>query len=157
LAKVDHKLSESNTVTVSYFETSGTNTVKSGGTSSAVPWSQQQFDWRQHEANVSDTWVISPSKINQVWFNYTRNFGGRLNVPQTSLAALGSLFTPQGTPSLPQITVTGFFTLGQAIAGPVAGTNFYSVRDTFSYMHGRHAFKFGGEVSLDKDIQQTLL
>src|SRR6185369_2679752 len=55
------------------------------------------------------------------------------------------------------ITVSGYFTLSNAIGGPVAGTNFYSVRDVYSWMKGRHAVKLGGEVSLDKDIQQTLL
>ncbi|HWX53582.1 MAG TPA: carboxypeptidase regulatory-like domain-containing protein [Verrucomicrobiae bacterium] len=154
LGKVDHSFSENRRLTASYFETSGSNTVSAGGN---LPWSQQQFTWRQHEANVSDTWSLGPDKINQVWLTYTRNFAGRLNVPQMTLATLGSAQTVQGTPSLPQITVTGFFTLGQAIAGPLAGTNFYAARDTFSYNHGRHAFKFGGEVSLDKDIQQTLL
>src|SRR5882724_11830259 len=157
LAKVDHNLNDNHRLTLSYFQTNGTNTVKSGGTAQALPWSQQEFDWRQQDANVSETWVISPQKINQIWLTYTRNFGGRLNVPQTSLGTLGSLFTAQGTPSLPQISITNFFTLGQAIAGPLAGTNFYSTRDTFSYTRGRHAFKFGGELSLDKDIQQTLL
>jgi len=157
LGKVDHSFNENRRLTVSYFETSGTNTLIPGSGNTQLPWSQQEFDWRQHEANVSDTWSISPNKINQIWLTYTRNFGGRLNVPQTNLASLGSLQTIQGTPALPQIAVTGFFNLTQAIAGPVAGTNFYSARDTFSYNHGRHAFKFGGELSLDKDIQQTLL
>jgi Carboxypeptidase regulatory-like domain len=155
LAKVDHNFSDKRRLTASYFETSGTNTVVAG--TGNLPWSRQEFDWRQHEANVSDTWFISPTQVNQVWLTYTRNFGGRLNVPQTSLAALGSLQTVQGTPSLPQIGVSGFFNLTQAIAGPLAGTNFYSARDTFSYNRGRHGFKFGGELSLDKDIQQTLL
>src|SRR5262249_57491206 len=68
-----------------------------------------------------------------------------------------SVGTVEGTPSLSQISVAGFFNLTQAIAGPVAGTNFYSARDTLSYNAVRHAFKFGGELSLDKDIQQTLL
>jgi Carboxypeptidase regulatory-like domain len=155
LAKVDHNFNEKHRLTVSYFETSGTNTVRAG--TGNLPWSRQRFDWRQHGANVSETWVVSPDKVNQAWLTYTRNFGGRLNVPQQSLADLGSLFTPQGTPSLPQLNVTGIFNLTQAIAGPVAGTNFYSLRDTLSYTRGRHAFKFGGEVSLDKDIQQALL
>jgi hypothetical protein len=154
LGKIDHALTGHHQLTASYFETSGTNTVVPGGN---LPWSRQQFTWRQHEANLSDTWSISSDKINQVWLTYTRNFAGRLNVPQITLASLGSLQTVQGTPSLSQIGVTGFFSLTQAIAGPVAGTNFYSARDTFSYNRGRHAFKFGGEFSLDKDIQQTLL
>jgi hypothetical protein len=98
--------------------------------------------------------------INQTWLNYTRNFGGRVNTPQLSLASLGSLFTIQGTPSLPQITISGgpdTINLGSQIAGPQAGTNFYSIRNVFSLNHGRHALKFGAELSLDKDIQQTLL
>ncbi|HLJ90212.1 MAG TPA: carboxypeptidase regulatory-like domain-containing protein [Candidatus Angelobacter sp.] len=155
LAKVDHDLNQNNRITASYFETSGTNTIRAGAGN--LPWSRQRFDWRQHDLNLSDTWTIGPNKVNQVWINFTRNFGGRLNVPGTSLADLGSSFTPQGTPSMPQLTVNGFFNLTQAISGPVAGTNFYGLRDTFSYTHGRHALKFGVEMSLDKDVQQTLL
>jgi len=163
LAKVDHNLTESRRLTLSYFETSGDNQVVPGTNANTqtaqnqLPWSIQQFAWRQHNANVSGTWSLNSNMVNQVWLNYTRNFGGRTNVPPTSLTALGSSAIIQGTPSLPQIGVTGFFNLTQAIAGPVTGTNFYSVRDVFSYTHGRHAFRFGGELSLDKDIQQALL
>ena len=63
----------------------------------------------------------------------------------------------QGPSSLPQITVTGFFTAASAIAGPVAGSNFYTIRDVASWSHGRHTFTFGADETLDKDIQQTLL
>src|SRR5262249_20261973 len=163
LAKVDHNLTESRRLTLSYFETSGDNQVVPGTNANTqtaqnqLPWSIQQFACRQHNANVSGTWSLNSNMVNQVWLNYTRNFGGRTNVPPTSLTALGSSAIIQGTPSLPQIGVTGFFNLTQAIAGPVTGTNFYSVRDVFSYTHGRHAFRFGGELSLDKDIQQALL
>src|SRR5215813_8466362 len=155
LGKIDHQLNSAHRLSFSYFETSGTNTVKAG--SGNLPWASQQFKWRQHNVNASDVWVISATKINQVWGTYTRNFGGRLNLPAVSLGDLGSAFTIQGTPSLPQITVSGFFTLTNSIGGPTAGTNFYSIRDVFSWAKGRHALKFGGEVSLDKDIQQTLL
>jgi hypothetical protein len=165
LAKIDHDISDQNRISLSYFETSGSSTVVSGGIKSGtvstpntnLPWATQVFNWRQHDANVSDTWTLGPTKVNQLWLTYTRNFGGRLNLPGTSLADLGSAFTPEGTPSLPQITVSNFFTLGNSIAGPVAGTNFYEARDTFSWVKGRHALKFGGDFSLDKDIQQTLL
>jgi len=155
LLKIDHQINSAHRLTGSYFETSGTNTVRSG--SGNLPWAYQQFEWRQHDLNLSDVWVMGPDKVNQAWATYTRNFGGRLNLPQTSLGDLGSAFTIQGTPSLPQITVSGFFTLTNSIGGPTAGTNFYSVRDVFSWFKGRHALKFGGEVSLNKDIQQTLL
>lgn len=155
LVKLDHQMNAAHRLTFSYFETSGTNTVRAG--TGNLPWASQQFNWRQHNVNLSDTWVISPGMINQVWATYTRNFGGRLNLPATSLGDLGSAFTIQGTPSLPQITVSGFFTLSNAIGGPTAGTNFYSVRDVLIWTKGRHTLKLGGELALDKDIQQTLL
>ena len=155
ILKIDHQINASHRFTGSYFETAGTNTVKAG--SGNLPWANQQFNWRQHDINASDVWVIGADKINQVWLTYTRNFGGRLNLPQTSLGDLGSTFTIQGTPSLPQINVSGFFNLTNSIGGPVAGTNFYSLRDVYSWNKGRHSLKLGGELSLDKDIQQTLL
>jgi hypothetical protein len=154
LVKVDHAINDSQRLTGSYYETSGVNIFQSTGN---LPWSKQDYNWRQQNVNASHTWSIGSSSVNQFWVTYTRNFGGRLNLPGMSLGDLGSTFRPQGTPSLPQITVSGYYTLGQSIAGPVAGTNFYSVRDVVSYMRGRHTFKFGGELSLNKDIQQTLL
>jgi hypothetical protein len=154
LAKVDHSVSDHQLVTLSYFETAGHNAIPGGGN---LIWSTQNFDWRQHNANASDTYTISPTMVNQVWLSFTRNFGGRMSTPQESLANFGSSFQVQGTPSLPQIAVTNYFTLGQAISGPVAGTNFYSIRDVLSWTKGKHTLKLGGELSLDKDIQQTLL
>lgn len=155
LGKVDHQLNAAHRLTLSYFLTQGTNEVKAG--TGNLPWGHQQFKWRQHNVNLSDVWIISSDKINQLWMTFTRNFGGRLNIPETSLGDLGSAFTIQGAPSLPQITVAGFFTLTNSIGGPRAGTNFYSIRDVFSWTRGSHSLKIGGEISLNKDIQETLL
>jgi len=155
LAKVDHQLNEEHRLTFMYFNTAGTATVFPG--SGNLPWATQDYKWRQHNLNVSDVWVISPDKINQVWLTFTRNLGGRLNFPETTLADLGSAFVPQGKASLPQITVTGYFSLTNSIGGPRAGTNLYSIRDVFSWNTGRHAVKIGSELSLNKDIQETLL
>lgn len=155
LGKADYQLNAAHRLTVSYFNTGGTSTTKAG--SPNIPWSLQNSTWRQHSVNASDVWVISASQVNQAWLTFSRNFGGRINSPATSLTDLGSAFTIQGTPNLPQITVTGYFTLGEQIGGPIAGTNFYSARDVFSWIKGNHSLKLGGEISLNKDIQQTLL
>src|ERR1041385_3510787 len=155
LGKADYQVNDAHRLSVSYFNTGGTSRTRGG--SGNLPWSFQDSTWRQHSVNASDVWILSAAKVNQIWLTFSRNFGGRINTPTTSLTDLGSAFTIQGTPNLPQITVTGYFTLGQQIGGPTAGTNFYSGRDIFSWIKGKHSLKIGGELSLNKDIQQTLL
>ena len=162
LVKLDHNLTANHRLSGSYFYTTGENTVPplnstSGQPNGNIPWSIQSFSWRQQNVNLSDTWTARPNLVNQVWIGYTRNVGGRTNLPATSLGDLGSEFTIQGPHSLPQITVTGFFTAASAIAGPLAESNFYDVRDVVSWSHGRHTISFGADETLDKDIQQTLL
>ena len=101
LIKIDHQINDAHRLSGNYFLTTGTNTVRAGGGN--LPWASQNFNWRQHNVNVSDTWVIRSNRVNQGWFSFSRNFGGRLNLPETSLADLGSAAVIQGAPSLPQI------------------------------------------------------
>jgi hypothetical protein len=164
LVKLDHYLTKSHRLSGSYFYTSGNSTVpplnsNSGLPNGNIPWSVQRFSWRQQNLNLNYTWTHGPALVNQAWISYTRNFGGRLNLPALSLEDLGAAFTTQGAHSLPQIMVQGpiAFTAANAIAGPLAGTNLYSIRDLAIYNRGRHAILFGAEEILDKDIQQTLL
>jgi hypothetical protein len=153
LVKIDHSFTDQHRLSGSYYETSGSNPLPLG----SMAWSTETYTWRQQNLNVSDTYALNANTVNQFWVSYTRQFGGRLDTPAVSLGDLGSSFTIQGPKSLPQIAVTGYFTLSESIAGPVAGTNFYSVRDQVSLTRGRHTLKLGGEISLDKDIQATLL
>ncbi len=164
LIRLDHNVTANQRLSGSYFYTAGNNTVPplnsaSGLPSGNIPWDVQQFDWRQQNVNLNHTWAVNSALVNQAWLSYTRNFGGRVNLPGISLGDLGSEFTIEGPPSLPQLTVQGpvAFTAASAIAGPLAGSNFYAIRDLISYNHGRHALSFGAELVLDKDIQQTLL
>lgn len=155
LIKLDHLVTETQRLTVSYYTTAGNNAIVPPGGN--VPWSVQAYNWRQQNANVNYTWTATPSFVNQTWLSYIRYFGGRTNLPATSLHELGSAFAVQGPEALPQISVSGYFTLGQGIAGPVAGDNVYNLRDVASYTTGRNSLRFGGEISLAKDIQETLL
>lgn len=152
--KVDQYIGQNHQLTGSYYRNQGKTLESLAGN---LPWSQRQFEWTQQNFNASDTWTISPSTINQFRLTYVRNFGGRLNLPQLSLGDLGSQFRVQGTPSLPQITVNGFFTLGQGIAGPAAGSNFYGVRELLSIAGGKHSIKAGADLSLEKFIHDTTL
>jgi hypothetical protein len=155
LVKIDHQLNDAHRLSGSYFFTTG-ESVTTAGTGN-LPWALYSFNWTQHNLNVSDTWAIGTDKINQLWFSYNRNYGGRLNLPETSLQDLGSSAIIMGAPALPQITVSGYFTLTNAIGGPTAGGDFYSIRDVFSWTKARHAIKMGGELSYNKTIQDVLL
>jgi hypothetical protein len=155
LFKLEHQVNNAHRLTGSYFITSGETTVRAG--TGNLPYASQKYSWTQHNVNFSDTWVMSGSRINQAWVTYVRNYGGRQNLPATSLTDLGSSAIIQGDPSLPQITVSGYFTLTNAIGGPKAGDDFVALRDVFSWTTARHAIKAGGELSYDHTVQDTLL
>jgi hypothetical protein len=154
--KLDHNLSQAHSIALSYFYQKGTDTQPLSLTGN-IPWVDRDFKWSQHNVNLADTWTLSPTTINQFRATYARQFGGRVNNPTTSLGDLNSKFKIQGDPTLPRLTVSGFFTGQTSIAGPDAGSDYWAVRDALSVSRGRHSFKFGGEVSYEKIVHDTLL
>ena len=154
--KLDHHLTSTHSLAVSYFYLKGTDTQPLSG-SGNIPWVDRDFKWTQHNFNVADTWTLSPTIINQLRVSYMRQFGGRVNSPTTSLGDLNSRFTIQGDPTLPRLTVSGYFTGQVAIAGPDAGSDYFAVKDSVSMIRGNHSFKFGGEVSYEEIVHDTLL
>jgi hypothetical protein len=154
LLKIDQNFSQNHRLTGEVFETSGVNAVNSGGN---VVWSKQNYVWRQWNANINDTYTLGLNWVNEAWISYARNLGGRVNTPAVALGQYGSAYAVQGTPSLPSLGVSGYFTAGQGISGPRAGSNFYELRDTVLWNHGNHSVRFGGDLALDKDVQESLL
>jgi len=154
--KLDHNLSQAHSIALSYFYQKGTDTQPLSLTGN-IPWVDRDFKWSQHNLNLADTWTLGPTTINQFRATYARQFGGRVNNPTTSLGDLNSKFKIQGDPTLPRLTVSGFFTGQTSIAGPDAGSDYWAVRDALSVSRGKHSFKFGGEVSYEKIVHDTLL
>ncbi|MDE1163366.1 MAG: carboxypeptidase regulatory-like domain-containing protein [Acidobacteriaceae bacterium] len=153
MGKIDHRLTDKQTIRGSWFYLKGLNNIQAG--SGSIPWSTQAQDYTVHVINLSHTYTLSSNKVDQTWVSYTRSIGGRINNPSKDLSSFGSSFAIQGRPSLPNIGVTGYFTLTNAIDGPTAGTNFYSLRNLFIWNKGSHSLSIGGEASLNKDVQQT--
>ena len=154
--KLDHRINTNQTVALSYFYQKGTDTQPLS-LSGNIPWVDRDFKWTQHNINLAHTWTLSPTKINQFRATYMRQFGGRVNNPGTSLGDLGSKFQIQGDPTLPRLTVTGYFTGQVSIAGQDAGSDYYGIMDALSISHGRHSFKFGADLSYEKIVHDTLL
>jgi Carboxypeptidase regulatory-like domain/TonB dependent receptor len=161
--KLDYQLTPMHTMAVSYFYLKGSDTQPLSGSASSstsggnIPWVDRDFNWTQHNVNFADSWTLSPSMINQLRVTYMRQFGGRVNNPAMSLGDLNSRFQIQGDPTLPRITVSGYFNASAQIAGPDAGSNYWAVKDSLSIAKGNHWFKLGGEVSYEKIVHDTLL
>jgi hypothetical protein len=161
--RLDHALTPDNSLALSYFYLKGTDTQPLSGTASSatgggnIPWVDRDFEWTQHNLNVTNTWTMSPTLFNQLRFTFVRQFGARVNNPTTSLGDLNSRFTIQGDPTLPRLTVQGYFTGQTSIAGPDAGSDYFAIKDSLTMTRGNHAFKFGGEVSYEKIVHDTLL
>ena len=154
VVKADHNLNAAHRLTGSVFFTQGSDLV---GLLGNIPWVSRNFTWRQYNWNASDTWIMSPTRVNEFRAAYVRDFGGRVNLPAISLGDLGSSYKIQGAPSLPQISVSGRFNLTSAIPGPVAGSNLYQVRDLVSISASKHSLRIGVEAILEKEIHDTLL
>jgi outer membrane receptor protein involved in Fe transport len=156
LIKGDFQLYPKHRTTLAYYQSIGTQVTLPSG-SNLPGWALNDYTYRQQNANASDIWTPSSRSGNQIWLSYTRMLAGRVSNPAQSLAAYGSDINVQGTPSLAQISVTSFFTLGNAISGPLAGDNLYGIRDVFSTTRGTHTLNAGAELYLEKDRLETLL
>lgn len=156
LIKTDHQLTPTHRLTLSYFLYDYSN--RDVPSTLTQKWSYSNYKTKQQNANVSDIWTVSPRSVNQIWLSYTRQAGGRVPVPSDStFADFGSDFGISGTPSRGQVSIPGWFTLGQAITGPKAGSNVYGLRDLLSTTRGRHTLSLGAEGGLEKDFLQTSL
>ncbi len=149
LGKYEQVLGDKDRVAVTYFYLNSTQNAFGTGN---LLWSTNQSYSTQQNVNISDVHTFNPTIVNQAWISFTRVAGGRVNLPQVSLGDLGSNFTIQGPKALPELVVSGYFTVGGALAGPVTTTDFYSIRDLVSMTKGKHSINFGGELALDKNM-----
>jgi len=156
LLKGELQLVPNHRISLSYFQSLGSQINLPSG-SNLPGWALSNYAYRQQNGNASDVWTLSSRSVNQLWLSYSRMMAGRISNPAESLSAFGSDINVQGTPSLAQISVANFFTLGNAISGPLAGDNIYGIRDVFNSTRGKHALSAGGEVYLEKDRLETLL
>lgn len=150
LGKFDDSLTDKDHVAVTYFFVRTTQNGFGGG--NFAPWTINQSYTDQTNANISDVHTFSATTANQAWLTFTRAAGGRVNLPAINVGQLGSKYTIQGPSTLPNIAVSGYFTAGVSLAGPVTTSDFYSLRDMVTMTKGKHTLIYGGELALDKGM-----
>ncbi len=141
----------------SFFQAAGAN----------LPGFGAIFDTRVQQWNLSHTWVIGSTAVNEFRFNYFREGQGRLDHPirindvhaSCKTVPASMCFTDPTNPQLgittalpgregvPFVSVSGGFAVGDNFEGelPQVG-NTFQWTDNYSRVIGKHSLKFGGDV-----------
>jgi outer membrane receptor protein involved in Fe transport len=104
-------------------------------------------------AGLSDVHAFSASKINELKIGYTRYqvnaipfFEGQPLATQLGIPGINDPNNPL-TGGLPNIQISGLNYLGNGDWFPeVLHENNYQLLDSFTYIHGHHSFKMGGDL-----------
>src|SRR5579863_1878212 len=149
VAKIDYHINDHHTLNGMYFQSVGTITAED------VIYLQPQ--WLSHQINtpkvvgVDETWVPNSKWVNDARFGYINMDRNNKTLDQSTPASAYGIYTGVTNPvigSLPKIHIAGFSNLGgspgwPSLQGPAV---VYQFVDYVSYLHGNHAFKFGGEL-----------
>ena len=164
LIKIDYHPNDKNSVNGFYFIGKGDGTFVDNPLGEvATPWLTVQSA-KTHVAAGNWTWTPNSSWVNEVRVGYSRYYQVFLSNDSSDNPAnykfngsTYNLYTGQTNPAyfgLPEITFNSFgptFSLGLGWPKYVGPDSTLQLLDHVSYLHGRHAFKFGGEVLVMKN------
>jgi hypothetical protein len=147
LGRIDYQLSAKHQLTGSVFQSFGNVTNPGLDGNQILSYSSARQLNTTSNVILSDTWLISPTKLNTVRLFYTVNHTQTQQIkPTTSWKNLGSTIN-DGYPviSSPVISITGYYQQGLAAAG-ITNNNMQTlgVEDTFNWTLGNHQVKIGG-------------
>lgn len=164
LAKVDYHLNEKNVVSGFYFISPGSGTfVDNPGREVSPQWLTEQYA-RSQVGSGSWTWTPNSNWVNQARVGYSHYYQVFESVDHnqnpanyTFNGSTYNIFTGQADPQyfgLPRIRIggpqflggSGGFQLGLQWPKTVGPDGVLQFADQVSYLRGKHAFKFGGEI-----------
>ncbi len=149
VGKVDYHPSDHHTFTGAYFWGNGNAVGEDSG------YTDQIFDTigrlKAQLLATSWTWTPNSTWVNDLrfgWNRYLRNTQtGDYLTPPTAYGLNTGVTDPQ-LQGFPIVAVQGFTSMGGGNKSPrnFGPGNDYDLVDHVSYLHGKHAFKFGGEM-----------
>jgi hypothetical protein len=148
IGKMDYHLNDHHTITGAFFYGRGDATGEDGARTQAY------FDTagavRAKFLTTSWTWIPNSTWVNDLrfgWNTYDKNSTvADVNTPASSYGINTGVTNPQ-LGGMPVIAVSGFTQLGADVDSPkrFGPSSDYDLVDHISFLHGKHAFKFGGE------------
>ncbi len=153
MANGDYLQSDRSKLSARYFSAYGNTdaTLPSEGTGSVPGFPRLQND-QFVNTSLTHTYVLNPNLFNEASVGYHRIFVASHDVSALSYSDLGVLAAPTVNDA-PYIVVNGSYTLGGGIPEEEVN-NVFTGTDSVSYVHGRHALRFGGtltRIQLDID------
>ena len=169
--RLDHSITPSQKFTAYYYfeddsRTDPFSTFQAAGAN--LPGFDALFKTRTQQWNLSHTWTIGSTAVNEFRFNYFRESQESQNHPLHTFASVQdscitiaptNCFTDPGNPAagittdlpgrvgLPFINVSGGFAIGNNFEGELPQTgNTFQWTDNYTKTMGKHTFKFGGDV-----------
>jgi Carboxypeptidase regulatory-like domain/TonB dependent receptor len=163
LAKVDYHLNEKNTLSGMFFIGQDYGTWVDNPGAITAPWSETNLPFRNRIGTGAWTWTPNSKLVNEAKVGYTHVYAPDLSADRNANPAspwglsngiptgygINTGITNPTFYGLPLIYISGFTNLGGGNWPRFVGPNSYTeFIDQVSYLRGKHAFKFGGEVNL---------
>jgi hypothetical protein len=158
LVKVDYRLNAKNSFSGMYFISPGNGLLVDNPTLQiATPWLTEQYA-RSQVGSGNWTWVPSSTVVNSLRVGYSHyyqvfasNDASQNPANYNYNGSTYHIYTGQTNPAyfgLPAITFQGgySFELGASWPKTVGPNGVYQVTDSVSWLRGKHALTFGGEV-----------
>jgi hypothetical protein len=150
VAKVDHHFSSTETLSAHYL-IGDSNQIEQDFTVLQPQW-RSTSRIRAQVFGISLASMLTGNLVNELRFGFS-NFWQKIQAvdnaanPMTTYGLNTGITNPLNF-GLPEIDITGFTQLGNASGWPLFTTPNRTIQfsDGVSYTHGRHTFKFGGEI-----------
>jgi hypothetical protein len=166
LAKVDYHVNDRNTLSGMFFIGQGAGTWNDNPSAITSAFSESYFPVRLRMGSGSWTWVPNSNYVNEAKVGYSHYalpfFSADHNAnPAAPWGISGGIPTGYAMNTgvtnplfygFPRVNIQGFTQLGgnwPKFVGPDTNTEFL---DHISYLHGKHAFKFGGEYTFVETV-----
>lgn len=137
LIRGDYRINNSNTLSMRYFH--NTNNTQLPFVGSLVSFANEGslLTALDRNANITDTWEVTPTMVNQLRLGYARSFG---------------FLPPQMQNPGPYFLISGLLTFGEYGGFPQGRVfNIYQVNDIVSKVIGQHELKFGFDMRIIQD------